>query len=111
MDCNLTLYIVALNKKTAKYEILSIDNNNLLCPSSQLKPNVDLKQQLHDLCKKYVAINPSILEYLFLDIHIADSLNVIYFCCIPSELAKTNTYFFIPDNNHAILLQKIIRIF
>lgn len=111
MECSITICIVSLNKKTGKYEMLSTEKESVVCPSEKAKPNISIKNQIQDIAQKYVDIDAGILDYIFLDINVTEKIDILYFCCVPAEITKTNTYFLQPSDYYAIILQKIIRIF
>jgi hypothetical protein len=112
METKLTLYIVARNKSTFEYEILSTQQNDIVCPSDSIVPNSNIHTQLYNLLKQHIDIDDNIVNYIFLDIKINTAINVVYFCCIPINLPIKNAQFLPINQNkvHVTNLQKIITI-
>ena len=112
METKLILYIVARNKSTFKYDILSTEKDNIVCPSCEIVPNVSIRAQLYNLLKQYIDIDEDIVNYIFLDIEINANVNITYFCCIPIDLEIRNAQFLEINQNkiHVTNLQKIITI-
>jgi hypothetical protein len=112
METKLTLYIVARNKSTFDYDILSTQKDDIICPSSLIIPNTNISTQLYNLLKQYVDINDDIVNYIFLDIKINTIINIVYFCCVPIDLPIKNAQFLPINQNkvHVTNLQKIITI-
>lgn len=112
METKLSLYIIGRNKSTLNYDILSIDNKSIICPSAEVRQDIPIQTQLFDILKQYTDIEDGIINYIFLDIKIKSDIDILYFCCIPRDLPIKNSYFLPIDNNkdHVINLQKIISI-
>ncbi len=112
METKLSLYIVARNKTTYKYDVLSIENDKVVIPSCPIKENEDISTQLFHLTKQYIDIDKNVINYIFLDVKIKNILDIIYFCCVPINIPITNCHFIPMDKNqdHVINLQKIINI-
>jgi hypothetical protein len=112
MESKITLYIVARNKTTSNYEILSTNKDDLQCPTADIVVDKTMQEQLYELLKKHIDIENGIINYIFLDIKITNKINIIYFCCVPIDLPIQNSHFLPLNNNydHIINLQKIINI-
>jgi hypothetical protein len=109
---NLSIYIIAFNKKRQDYEILSTNEQVFSPPSQEIILNKDIQKNLFDLISKYIDLENDIFGYTFLDINILENIDIIYYVMIPYEYPKKNCYF-IPiintDNEFYIKnIQKII---
>jgi hypothetical protein len=109
---NLSIYILAFNKKRQEYEILSTSEHTFLPPSQEIILNKDIQKNLYSLISKYIDIENDIFGYTFLDINILEHIDIIYYITIPYEYPKKNCYF-VPITNtnnefHIKNIQKIL---
>lgn len=105
------LYILALNKKTLSFDIVSLDKDNLVLPSQNLEKDSDINSTICSLFETYVDMSSTYCKYRLCDVSNQDNLIISYLILLPFGTSFKNCHI-LPSKQYEYKpnLQKIIKL-
>lgn len=105
------LYILLLNRQTAEYQIVSLDNHIPIIPKSELNSSTsDLHTVLYTMFERYVDLSSSFIDFKLSDAMIINgTLNLIYYCLV-SHSTKLKQSFLINSISYAPYIPNLTKI-
>jgi len=89
----LVVGIVGINPINGEKNILSLDENNLVCPISQITGETVIESILLEIFNKYIDLDPGWITYKIKDVIKTDnSLILLYGGIIPLDTTLKNAY-------------------